>query len=272
MKEPSIQVEKPESGFLETLRAKLLPIRDADSFYEEAVSSQIDSTVDPKTVGFYQRLNTYLFQLNYYLKQVYKDIQEFLFHQKVYLTIYIFGLIIVPLWLIAMESKHLGLPGIDFVPYLMMVLYGLFITSGVYLIRHQIKKIKLILDSKRILIEQSKVLFKASEDYNIKLLNDNSFGSKIGFDDTFKTEFDLTALIKNDFKTISHSYNRHLVKNKDFDYADISSTIRAHHVYFHPIIKVNGEVPVEYINAITSLHRIHQEKFNTLYQKKGNKK
>lgn len=231
---------EPSVSRLSAVLQKLTKKPDADEFFEANIRSLLDPEMDPKDMGFFQRLNTYLYQFTHYTKLIDQDIKSWRTNQILYLLLYLGGLVAVPVWLLVLETAQFGKSGLA-ETWTLMFLYSLVLLTGIMFSHKTLKKIKLINDSRKKLFEKATDVIHACKQYNVAMFLDKNNGTTPGFDKDLNLVLQLSDVLDTEFPTISKSYVKYLVQNEHFDYQNLAGIIRAHHALYTNRIKTDAE-------------------------------
>ena len=231
---------EPSVSRLSAVLQNLTKKPDADEFFKENIRSLLDPEINPKDIGFFQRLNTYLYQFTHYTKLIDRDIRSWRTNQILYLLLYLCGLVAVPIWLLVLETAQFGKSGLA-ETWTLMFLYSLVLLTGIMFSHKTFKKIKLINDSRKKLFEKAADVIHACEQYNVAMFLDKNNGTAPDFDKELNLALELKELLATEFPTISRSYDKYLVQNEHFNYLNLAGIIRAHHALYSNRIKTDAE-------------------------------
>lgn len=240
MKNDTVIDAEPSVSRLSSVLQKLTKKPDADEFFEENIRGRLSEELESSDIGFYQRLNTYLYQFTHYIGLIERDIKTWRTNQVIYLLLYLGGLVAVPVWLLVLETAQFGKNSLT-ETWTLIFLYSLVLLTGIVFSHKIIKKIKLINDSRRKLFDKAFSVIHACKQYNVALFLDTNHGTTHGFDKELKEILELNELLDDEFQTISRSYVKYLLDNEHFDYLNLAGIIRAHHALYSNRIKTDAE-------------------------------
>lgn len=242
MKNDAAVVEAGQTvGRLTAFLQKLMKKPDADEYFESHIRATLDPELEEKEMGFYQRLNTYLFQFTHYTGLINRDIKSFRTNQILYLMVYFFGLIVVPVWLIWLEYAQIGSVDEAVISWILIAFNATVLSVGIWFFYRTINKIKQINDSRKNLLEKAEDVLLACSQFNTSLFLDERNGTSPGFDNELNSSLKMNELLDDEFQTIQKSYKKYFFENEHFDYQNLAGAIRAHHALYNTRIKTNAQ-------------------------------